>query len=220
LHRHPIRIAVVDGSVVLEGEVSDLAAKKLAVKLAHAVPGVERIVDRLLIASSEAKGDGAIRDALCELLLGEGELRNCTVRARRRGILDTLRNVIDDNSSGHIAVGVENGVVTLDGALISLSHKRLATVLAWWTPGCRAVVNSIEVVPPEDDNDDEVLDALELVLEADPLIQSDEIKANCRDYVVTIGGYVRSDEERRRAELDAWAIDGVDRVVNTIEVRT
>jgi len=39
------------------------------------------------------------------------------------------------------------------------------------------VINSLAIVPPEEDNDDEVLDALELVLEADPLINSDEIRA-------------------------------------------
>jgi osmotically-inducible protein OsmY len=37
--------------------------------------------------------------------------------------------------------------------------------------------------------------------------------------VVTLEGYVRNEEERRRAELDAWALFAVDDVVNRIEVR-
>jgi len=92
-------------------------------------------------------------------------------------------------------------------------------VLAWWTPGCRDVVNSLDVVPPEEDNDDEVVDALRLVLEMDPLVQAEQITASCRNYVVTLEGYVRTGEERRQAERDAWALFAVDNVVNRIEVR-
>jgi len=37
--------------------------------------------------------------------------------------------------------------------------------------------------------------------------------------VVTLEGYVRTHEEKRQAELDAWYLFAVDRVVNHIEVR-
>jgi len=37
-------------------------------------------------------------------------------------------------------------------------------------PGCRDVVDGLEVKPPEQDNDDELSDALSLVLEVDPMI--------------------------------------------------
>ena len=53
-----------------------------------------------------------------------------------------------------------NGVVTLNGEVPSLSHKRLAGVLAWWVPGTRDVINGLEEVPPEEDNDDELIDAM------------------------------------------------------------
>lgn len=92
-------------------------------------------------------------------------------------------------------------------------------MLAWWTPGCRDVVNSLDVQPPEEDGDGEVLDALRLVLEMDPLVQADQVRAGCRNYVVTLDGYVRTEEERRQAELDAWCLFAVDKVVNRIEVR-
>jgi osmotically-inducible protein OsmY len=78
------------------------------------------------------------------------------------------------------------------------SVLRLAGVLAWWVPGCRDVGNSLGVVLAVDDND-----ALRLVLEIDPFIQSDQITASCRNYVVTLEGFIRTDEERRRAELEA-----------------
>jgi osmotically-inducible protein OsmY len=218
LHRYPIKIDLADGAVVLEGDVESIAAKKLALELAASVGEIRGVVDRLRVAPSERRGDGAIRDSLCGFLLRDPELRNCTIRVRAKGRLETLRDVRGERA-GEIEVAIEDGVITLEGAVISLSHKRIAGVLAWWTPGCRDVVNSLDVVPPEEDNDDEVVDALRLVLETDPLVQADQITARCRNYVVTLEGYVRNEEERRRAELDAWALFAVDDVVNRIEVR-
>jgi osmotically-inducible protein OsmY len=218
LHRYPIKIDLADGAVVLEGDVESIAAKKLALELAASVGEIRGVVDRLRVAPSERRGDGAIRDSLCGFLLRDPELRNCTIRVRAKGRVETLRDVRGERA-GEIEVAIEDGVITLEGAVISLSHKRIAGVLAWWTPGCRDVVNSLDVVPPEEDNDDEVVDALRLVLETDPLVQADQITARCRNYVVTLEGYVRNEEERRRAELDAWALFAVDDVVNRIEVR-
>ena len=40
LHRNPIRIDIADGAVVLEGDVPDLAAKKLALEHAAAIEGM------------------------------------------------------------------------------------------------------------------------------------------------------------------------------------
>jgi osmotically-inducible protein OsmY len=116
-------------------------------------------------------------------------------------------------------VSVKDGVVTLDGWVISLSHKRMAGVLAWWVPGCRDVVDALEVLPPEQDNDDEVTDALTLVLEMDPTIPNPgQIRVNTRDYVVTLEGLVGTETEKNRAEQDAWCLFGVDRVINHLAV--
>lgn len=218
LHRDPIDIDVVEDAVVLEGEVDDIAAKKLALELAASVPGPRGIVDRLHVRPVQRRGDGAIRDALCEALLALAELKNCAIRVRVKGDVETLRQAPADGA-GEIEVAVEDGVVTLEGSVISLSHKRIAGVLAWWTPGCRDVVNSLGVSPPEEDTDDEVADALRLVFEIDPALDPDGIVARVRNGVVTLEGHVRSEAERRRAEFDAWALFAVDRVVNKLEVR-
>jgi osmotically-inducible protein OsmY len=75
------------------------------------------------------------------------------------------------------------------------------------------------VVPPEEDSDDEVTDALRLVLETDPLVPADQIGIRTRNHVVTLEGVVTTEEEKKRAELDAWYLFAVDRVINHIEVR-
>jgi osmotically-inducible protein OsmY len=43
---------------------------------------------------------------------------------------------------------VTDGVVLLEGHVISQSHLRFAGALAWWTPGRRDVINALEVRPP------------------------------------------------------------------------
>lgn len=216
LHRFPVRADFVDQAVVLEGEVEDIAAKKLALEHAGAVAGIRGVVDRLRVAPAERKGDGAIRTSLGGFLLDARALHSCTIRARRNSRVETLRQA--DGASA-IELEVSDGVVVLEGRIPSLSHLRLAGVLAWWTPGCRDVVNALEVDPPEADGDDEVIEALQLVLELDPLVRhTDNIRATSENFVVTLEGSVASDAERRRVELDAWALFAVDGVVNRLEV--
>lgn len=215
IHRFPLRVDLADGAIVLEGEVESIAAKKLALEHAAAVQGIRGVVDRLRVAPALSKGDGEVRDALAAFLLDMPELRNCTIRTRRKGRTETLR---ESGEGGEIVFEVAEGVIVLEGRVGSLSHLRITGVLAWWTPGCRDVVNALEVVPPERDGDDEVVEALHLVLEIDPLVRSERIRASCANYVVTLEGSARSESERRRAELDAWALFGVDRVVNRLEI--
>ena len=219
VHRHPVRVQVASEAVVLEGEVDSVAAKKRAMRLAAAIDGVRGVVDRLHVAPGEHRGDGEIRDALTGLLLGELELRDCAMRVRVKGEMETLREV-PTGASGAIELAIDDGVVTLEGTVLSLSHKRLVGVLAWWTPGCRDVINSLEVVPPEEDNDGEIIDALGLVYEVDPVVRHDLITISCHDGVVTLSGAVATEAERARGEFDAWALFAVDDVVNHIEVRS
>lgn len=216
-HHHAIAMAFDDGVLTLEGEVGDIAAKKLALELGASESGVRGVIDRLRIIPSERRGDGDIRNAVCDFLLQEPVFRNAVVKVWQKERMETLRRV-DGESAGTMVISVEDGVITLDGEVLSLSHKRLAGVLAWWTPGCRDVVNGLEVVPPEEDSDDEVADALRLVLEKDPLVHADQIRASVSDCVVTLEGLAGNEEERRMAELDAWRLFAVDKVINRIEV--
>lgn len=217
LHHHPIAMEFDNGVLTLEGEAPDIAAKKLALEMGGAQKGVRGVVDRLRITPSEHREDGDIRDAVCNFLLQEPTLLNVTVKVWQKGQMETVRNA-GVESAGTVAVSVENGVITLDGEVLSLSHKRLAGVLAWWTPGCRDVVNGLEVVPPEEDSDDEVADALRLVLEKDPLVHADQIRTSVSNFVVTLDGLAGDEEERKMAELDAWYLFAVDKVINRIEV--
>jgi len=207
-----------DGVATLSGEVSDIAAKRLTLERAAALPAVSGIVDRLRVRPAEPMGDGAIADHLGEALLGESAFDECGLVRHVGEQSVKLRRSRPDGLAYWIEYRVEDGVVTLDGDVPSLSHKRLAGVLAWWVPGSRDVVNGLGVEPDERDTAQEILDALRLVLEKDPLVDATRIGARCDAAVVTLTGAVAAEAERTAAELDAWALFGVDGVVNEIEV--
>jgi osmotically-inducible protein OsmY len=218
LHRFPINV-VNDGSVLrLEGEVENLAAKRVAMALAQRVCGLDRVVDALRLVPTAPRGDGEIRDALSRGLLQQTELRNLTLRQGVRGRAEMVQEAHDDWSSGEVGFNVEDGVVTLEGGVISLSHKRMIEAIAWWTPGCRDVVNRLRVEPAEEDNDDELSDAIRLVLEMDPLVHADQISIRTEGGAVTLAGVLNRDEERRMAEMDAWSVCGVTEVRNDIQL--
>lgn len=217
LHSFPIAMEFSDGALTLAGEVESVAAKKLALELAAGVPGVSGIVDRLRVVPAERMEDGDIRDHVCAALQQEQALQDYTIRALIWGKWETVRGTPRE-PAGVIEVEVADGVVTLNGQVGSLSHKRLAGVLAWWVPGSCDVVNGCEVVPPEEDSDDEVVDALRLVLEKDPFLNAGQIRVSCRNYTVTLEGMVANDQERQAAEADAWYLFRVDKVVNRLEV--
>lgn len=220
LHRWPIHLEVSDdGVLVMEGDVENLSAKKMAREIAGTVPEVRGVVDRLRVTPAESRSDGEILGMLESLLLEARDLKNCTLSVMKKGQSLTLQEIRDADASGDILVAVKAGVVTLDGWVISLSHKRLAGVLAWWTPGCRDVVDALEVLPPEQDGDDEVSDVLSLVLEMDPMIpHPEQIRIQTHNYVVTLQGVVNTQTEKNRAEQDAWYLFAVDNVINQLAV--
>lgn len=214
----PIGVEFADGTLRLAGDLPEIGAKKTALRAAAAVDGVHRVVDGLRVGHPEVNGDGALRDAICTRLLHAIDFRNCAIHAVVKGRRETLRMAGSD-ASGSIEVQVAEGVVTLSGDVISLSHRRLAGVLAWWAVGCRDVLNELAVVPHEDDNDDELADALRLVLETDPYVHADGVAIAVREGVVTLSGLVPGTAERSRAEMDAWCVDGVELVINRLQVR-
>jgi osmotically-inducible protein OsmY len=218
LHRHAITMDYHDGDLTLEGEVETIAAKKLAMELAIAVPGVSVIIDRLHVEPAMRMGDGAILDAVRDALIQEPALENCAIRIRSKGRVGTVREAML-KPSGAIEVSVTDGVVLLDDRVTNLIQKRLAGVLAWWVPGSRDVINGMEVVPPEEDRDDLVTEAVRIVLEKDPFVRADQIRVSTTNDIVALEGVVRTTEEKRMAEHDAWYVFGVDRVVNNLQVR-
>ncbi len=217
LHNHPLKISFEpDDSLILEGELPNIAAKKLALRHAAAVPGVLAIVDRLRVTPSRRMGDGEIRDHVRNAFAEEPVLDQCGIRTEQSGRWLVFRQARAKPPCS-IDLAVEDGVVTLNGQVTSLSQKRFAGVLAWWVPGSCDVINGLEVVPVQEDSDDEITEAVKLVLEKDPLINASRVRIRTRDAAVTLEGLVANQSEKEMAEADAWYVIGVDRVDNRLE---
>ncbi|MDO8941897.1 MAG: BON domain-containing protein [Desulfobacterales bacterium] len=219
LHNFPLQLEFDAGVLTIEGDVEHIMAKKRALEVAAAIPGVTSIVDRIHLAPAERMADGEIRERVCNALLAEEMLGSCAIWAIVKGKSEVVREM-DLGVDGSIDVEVQDGIVILNGAVSSLTAKRLAGVLAWWVPGSRDVVNGIEEVPTEEDTADEVIDAVRLALEKDPFVNASQIRVSCANDWVTLEGLVKNESVRRLAEADAWYVFGVDGVTNRLRVET
>ena len=222
LRNHPIHMSFDGGALTVEGEAPDIASKKHLLQLTQVHSEGMPVVDQLRVAANPPIADGELRTRVCERLAQAVDFRNCVICARVKGQLEVLRGTMDqagNDGSGVVEVTVEGGVVTLTGQVISLSHKRLASVTAWWVGGCRDVVNLLELVPAEADGDDEISEVLHLVLETDQRVRAEQITIDVKDRKITLAGWVASEAEKRQAEQDAWCLDATGGVVNHIRVR-
>jgi osmotically-inducible protein OsmY len=165
LNRYLFRLHCDDDIVTVDGNAEHIVAKKLAIELAAAMPGVDGLADRLRVIPTRPMGNGAIRDHVRTALLQEPAFTTFAITVRDQGQLHTIRPA-GGTPCGSIEVAVADSVVTLNGQVPSLSHKRLGGVFAW--------VSAVE--PPEEDTDDEVTDAVRLVLEKDPSVRADQIR--------------------------------------------
>ena len=205
------------GALLLQGEVEDVAAKRRCLEAAAATPGVEGIIDRLRVVPAVRMSDATIRDHVSNAVLGEPALAGCAVRVLHGLDCVTMRPAAEA-STGSIELRVQDGIVTLDGEVSNLCLKRLAGTLAWWVPGTRDVVNGLGIEPPQDDSDDEISDAVAVVLEKDPFVGAGRVSVSARGGVVLLEGAVRSGEEKRMVERDAWFVFGVNGVENRLAI--
>jgi len=216
----PITVDIDGDTVTLRGEVSSLAAKKLAIKRTEAVADGCTVIDELLVRPAKDMTDDEIRDAVARALLQETSLSECRLQQMARSELEMLRDPPippAEGNGGEILLQVGDGVVSLSGRLSSHEHRRLAGVLAWWVPGTRDVRNTIEIDPAERDTDAQLTDAVRLALDKDPFVTAEQVKVFSEHGIVRLQGHLASETEREMAEADVWFVEGVDDVVNQIE---
>jgi osmotically-inducible protein OsmY len=117
---------------------------------------------------------------------------------------------------GRIQVIVQNGWITLDGAVDRFFQKAEAERVVRSLVGVRGVVNRIKVNPliSTADVKSQIVKALERAAEVD----AKKICVEICDTKVILSGSVRSWVEREEAERAAWAAPGISAVVNSIEI--
>ncbi len=214
LHRNAIRLEVRSGRAQLNGEAVEMRAKRAATAIVSGFPGILAFEDHIRVRPAEVMGDGAIRDRLRDILTSEPVFARHDIRiAHNDGSLEVVREIAD--CQGAITFNVREGRVRLEGDVFSLSHCRLAEVLAWWIPGTTEVENRLSE-PDRIDNDGEVADAVKLVLEKDRWVDASRITVRAENFCVILAGNVPSREQRDAAEHDVWYVDGVRDVSNEL----
>ena len=116
-----VAVSVEAGALTLDGEVPSVAAKKLVLGRCAALPGVTGIVDRLRVKPAQRMGDEEVRDLVCHALVQDSALLGFAVRQWEYDHYEPLRDPPD--ARGAVEVRVEEGVVTLDGAVDSLADR-------------------------------------------------------------------------------------------------
>ncbi len=222
LHASPIHVRVEDELIVLEGEAQDICQKRIAARIAHQVAGQAPVADRIRLVPAERPEchdeiDGRIRDEVVTAFLDEPVFRDHDLFVVEKGERRRLRDLTPED--GEIEIAVDHGVVTLKGRVRSLTHRRLAEVLAWWTAGVVAVENALVVDPPEEENDGELADAVLMILERDPMVHQENLTITVEDHRVRVRGTVASEEEKALVLHDLCYIPGVHEIVDEIEVR-
>lgn len=210
LHEYPIRI-IHNGSLRLEGEVGSIEAKRKALLIARRLADGRPVEDGLRLIPGERREGKALLNGVLNALMQEPAFAEFDIANGEQRETGSPR--------GRIQVKVDGSRVVLLGWVNSLSHRRLAEVIAWWVPGCCDVLNLLHVEPAEMETDDEISDAVRLVLDKEPSLNADEIRILTRNAEVTLAGVVHSTEQKRIASLDCWYIPGVHAVHNRLEVR-
>jgi len=212
-----------DGVLLIEGEAASIAAKKRALRVAAITSGAAGLADRLHVRPAIPMQDGEIRVRLAELFALDPRFRGIALYEDRNpsplaeDYVAVAGAAADAN--GRLDIEVSEGIVTLNGALPSLTRMRLAGALAWRVAGVRDVINGLAVEPPEDDGPDQLEEAVREALDADPLFDDAQVKVGVFGDSVRLTGLVHSQDARDAAEESAWRIMGVDEVINEIEVR-
>ena len=188
-----IGVAVQNGVVTLSGIVSSLGEKVAAEQAARRVRGVQTIAQNIIVRlpSGQHHADEEIAD-------------------RARKILNWDLEVPDEQ----IGMKVENGVVTLTGAVTHQYQREAVERDIRKLGGVTDIVNLIEIRPSADQVTDPVAlhHKIENALRRSVAIEASHISVEVAGSKVTLRGRVKTWWERSIAESAAWSAPGVTQV--------
>lgn len=123
--------------------------------------------------------------------------------------------------AAEIGVSVDDGVVTLRGAVETLREKWLSERCARHVYGVRAVANDIEVTPDTLNarSDSAIAQAVANALEWDSAIPDGAIKGTVRNGWVTLTGTVSWQYQKNAADRAVQHLYGVKGVNNSVEIK-
>jgi osmotically-inducible protein OsmY len=190
-----VGVAVKDGVVTLSGSIASYWQKKEAERVVKRVTGVKAVAEDLTI---KLPGSAERSDADIAHSVVSGLHFNVAVPTNR------------------VQVTVENGWVTLEGAVEWQYQKSAAESAIKYLMGVKGVTNNIGIKPRVSVAD--VKAKIEGAFARRAQLDANQIKVESRDSKVILRGSVHSWDEKEQAEQAAWAAPGVTRVENNVIV--
>ncbi len=191
-----IGVAVKNGVVTLSGFVDTYAQKYAAARAAERVHNVRAVADDLSVKlpKSFMRSDTDIAHAAVSALKWDVEVPDIRIQ-----------------------VLVDDGWVSLDGAVDWQFQRTAAEKAVRYLTGVKGVINRITVQQPSV-SAYEVNQRIEEALKRSAATEADRITVEARNGKVVLRGTVRSWAEREDAERAAWAAPGVSEVDDEIAV--
>jgi osmotically-inducible protein OsmY len=181
-----IAVAVKDGVVTLGGYVQSYAQKRAAEHAVARVAGVRAVAEdiQVKLPTSRQRSDTEIAHAVINALKWDTEVPDELIKTK-----------------------VENGWVTLEGAIEFFYQKSAAERCVRFLNGVKGVTNLISVKPGAATT--RVSQNIEAALKRRAEMDAAKIMVDTRDGKVTLRGSVHSWLELKAAESAAWATPGV-----------
>jgi osmotically-inducible protein OsmY len=195
LHAAEIGVIVKEGIVTLTGTVDSYAKKLEAEHAAKSVAGVRAVVDEVVVHL----GHGEV--------VSDEDIAADAVRMLRESLI---------LPKDAITVIVEDGWLTLEGALHWNYQREAAKHLIKDLPGVRGVTNNIHLKKDLH----KVVDKEEIIraFKRNWAIDADYIEVIVNGSAVELKGYVYSIHQREEAEKLAYKCPGVEKVINNLKV--
>ncbi|HRX81545.1 MAG TPA: BON domain-containing protein [Pirellulaceae bacterium] len=197
----PVRVSVMRGTVLLEGQVTRIFQKELVVEETRRVPGTHVVDDRLTVTSQ----------LMAKSL--PGPMSDEEVTELVRAELDADPRI----AAGDLQILTQRGAVTLHGTVGSMYESETAQRLASCVVGVLRVENRL-VVEPEPRADREIQEDVNCNLKSDSLLASTTIEVQVHGAVVILKGQVPDHSSKRQAFRLASRVRGVRDINNELEV--
>ncbi len=193
-----ITVNVTGTSVILEGMVRSFDAFRAAENDAYMVMGVKTVDNQLQVERPESyqqPGDLQIEESVRSFLIWNTQV-----------------------NSNDINVVVDKGVVELNGSVYTYHELKLAEEIASNVNGVNEVRNNLVVNTRHDVNDEMIADNIYDALDADPLVNTDDIEVSIDRGLVTISGNVQDYAAANAAHDALLYIPGVRGIVNNVTI--
>ncbi len=192
-----IHVEVQDSKVTLFGTVPTAYARKSAESDAWAVPGVQMVQNNISVQIEQP------------------------LPASPQDLRDNIRNVYRYDpalSQEDIVITVDDGVVTLQGAVGTYWQKKLAEQKAQNVTGVIVVVNKIAVTPTHDILDEIIAQNIIEALDRNVDIDIDLIDVKVEGGTVTLSGTVGDWSAYKTAESIVFFTSGVVDLQNNLSI--